>query len=294
MGAGGTGFLTGVSDVSGSSFGFAVAVKSADGSVWAWGENTAGELGNGTTTNSPTPVQVEGPGGVGFLTGVVKVAAGDRFVVALKTDGTVWAWGANGGSLGNNTTTAMETTPVQVVGANAVGFLTGIIAIGTHSFHTLALGADGTVFAWGNDPEGQLGNGITPPGGAFAIPYPVVVSTISGLSNKSSLSTGGEHSLAADPTSGKAWGWGWNVYGQLGDGTQIQRLTPSQVSAVTSFTEVAGGAWHSVGLGSDGSVWTWGANPYGQLGNGAIDGSFLPHPTPHAVSGVTAAQPQAC
>lgn len=88
-------------------------------------------------------------------------------------------------------------------------------------------------------------------------------------------------------------GWGWNPYGQVGDGTISQDvLTPSQVAAAVSFTEVAGGTWHSIGLGSDGSVWTWGYNYYDELGNG--QSAVNNNATPHAVSGVTAAQPQSC
>jgi YD repeat-containing protein len=294
MDAGGTGFLTGVSDVaegSGSNE-FGVAVKSADGSVWTWGYNLQGQLGNGTTTNSPTPVQVKGPGGVGFLTGVVKVAAGTRFVVALKSDGTVWAWGGNfDGELGINSAQLIETTPVQVTGPDGVGFLTGIIAIGSSSIHTLAVRSDGVVFAWGFAAFGQLGNGT--PTAAF-VRAPVAVSTISGLTNRPSVSTGAQHSLAADPTSGKAWGWGDNAYGQVGDGTEIEADTPSQVVAAASFTEVSGGEFHSVGLGSDGTVWTWGYNFYGQLGNGQSGLAANVNPIPHALSGVTAAQPKAC
>ncbi len=291
MDVGGVGYLTGVSDVAGGGFPFAVAVKSADGSVWSWGENVEGQLGNSTTTSSPTPIQVLGPGGVGYLTGVVKVAAGERHVVALKGDGTVWAWGRNTvGELGENATSAMETTPVQVTGPNGVGFLTGIIAIGTGGDHTLAVRADGTVFAWGNNFYGQLGIGTATP--SF-VPYPVAVSTLSGLTKNPSVSTGGEHSLAADPITGTAWGWGWNPYGQLGDAMQTGNvLTPSPVVAAVAFTEVAGGTWHSIGLGSDGSIWTWGYNYFGELGNGQM---FLTiNPIPHAVNGVTAAQPQSC
>jgi alpha-tubulin suppressor-like RCC1 family protein len=177
-----------------------------------------------------------------------------------------------------------------VTGPNGVGFLTGIIAIGTTGNHTLAVRSDGTVFAWGNNVYGQLGIGTTTPS---VVPYPVAVSTISGLTNKPSVSTGWEHSLAADPTTGKAWGWGWDPYGQVGDGTLSQDvLTPSLVAAPVSFTEVGAGTWHSVGLGSDGSIWTWGYNFYGELGNG--HSGLVYNNTPHAVSGVTAAQPQSC
>src|SRR5207302_5686964 len=105
-----------------------LAVKS-NATVWASGANFVGELGDGTTTESPTPVQVRGPGGTGFLTGVTKVAVGAFHSLALKADGTLWAWGSNGsGSLGNGTNTD-STTPVQVRGPGGSGFLAGVIAI---------------------------------------------------------------------------------------------------------------------------------------------------------------------
>jgi len=120
----------------------------------------------------------------------------------------------------------------------------------------------------------------------------VLVSTLPALTSNPSVTTGWEHSLAADPASGKAWGWGWNVYGQVGDGTNNQALTPSQVTAPVQFTEVAAGPWHSIGLGTDGSVWTWGYNFYGQLGNGSS--GVNNNPTPRFVNAMAAAQPQRC
>ena len=117
----------------------------ADGTVWSWGDNDYGELGDGTTTASTTPVQVSG------LANVIAVVAGDIHSVALEADGTVWTWGYNGqGQLGDGTTTT-RTSPVQVTDpGDASGYLTHVIAVAGGYYHTVALKDDGTVWAWGN------------------------------------------------------------------------------------------------------------------------------------------------
>ncbi|HEX8819499.1 MAG TPA: hypothetical protein VF794_06205, partial [Archangium sp.] len=122
---------------------------SLDGSVWAWGLNQSGQLGNGTTTQSTTPVRVVG------LDNVQSIASGDHHSLALKKDGTVWTWGYNShGQLGDGTTTN-RTTPVQVVG------LTNVVALSAKKEHSLAVKSDGTVWAWGNNDKGQLGDGTS-------------------------------------------------------------------------------------------------------------------------------------
>jgi alpha-tubulin suppressor-like RCC1 family protein len=153
----------GVSDVIdvAAGAGHTVALKK-DGTVWAWGDNDYGELGDGTQTLREAPVQVKGENGVGYLTGVIAVEAGETHVMALKGDGTVWAWGNNsGGQLGNGTAGEFEnkSTPVQVKGEGGAGFLTGVKDIAVGGLHSLALKNDGTVWAWGYDASGQLGNG---------------------------------------------------------------------------------------------------------------------------------------
>ena len=159
-----------------------LAVKS-DGTVWAWGYNNYGQLGNGyPSSSSNIPLRVS------ELTGAVAISAGYAHSLALKSDGTVWAWGFNGvGELGNGTTNTSSNVPVQV---SQVSGLTGVVAIGAGSDHNLAVKSDGTVWAWGFNDSGQLGNGTISSRGT---PVPVQVS---GLTGAVVIAAGSAHSLA--------------------------------------------------------------------------------------------------
>ena len=178
-----------------------LALKS-DGTVWAWGYNIYGQLGDGTTggpENKSVPVQVLN------LTGVVQVATGGIHSLAVKFDGTVWAWGWNGiGALGDGTTTDRN-TPVQVSG------ITGVVQVAGGGSHSLALKSDGTVWAWGSNQYGQLGDGSYPVSGAQSN-TPVKVSGLTGVVQIAS--EGLYHSLALK-SDGSVWAWGWNQYNQL-------------------------------------------------------------------------------
>jgi alpha-tubulin suppressor-like RCC1 family protein len=257
--------LTGVTAVA-SGFLHSLALRS-DGTVWAWGNNSNGQLGNGTTTGSLTPVQVSG------LSGVIAIAAGFDHSLALRTDGTVWAWGQNQyGQLGNGTTTN-SSTPVQVSG------LSGVTAIAAGVYRdSLALRTDGTVWAWGRNPYGQLGNGTTTDSST-----PVQVS---GLSGVTAIAAGALHSLALR-TDGTVWAWGGGYYGQLGNGTTTDTSTPVPVSGLSGATAIAGGFDHSLAVRTDGTVWAWGHNIEGQLGNGTTTDSSTPVQV-GGLSGVTA------
>jgi alpha-tubulin suppressor-like RCC1 family protein len=230
--------------------------------VATWGANSVGQLGNGTTTDSSTPVQVSG------LSGVTAIAGGHAYSLALRTDGTVWAWGHNeSGQLGNGTTTN-SSTPVQVSG------LSGVTAIAAGFQYGLALRSDGTVWAWGLNEFGELGNGTTTNSST-----PVQVS---GLSGATAIASGNHHSLALR-TDGTVWAWGHNLWGQLGNGTTADSWTPVQVSGLSSVSSIASGEHFSLALRTDGTVWAWGDGVFGELGDGAMTNSS----TPVQVSGLS-------
>ncbi|MHC4717972.1 MAG: RCC1 domain-containing protein, partial [Planctomycetota bacterium] len=245
VGPGGEGYLTGATAVAAGGW-HTVAVKS--GTVWAWGDNSHGQLGDGTETDSPTPVQVVGPGGLGFLGGVAAIVAGNWHTVALKADGTVWAWGANWACQLGDGTDIYSPTPVQVVDPGGVGYLTGVTAISAGVWHTVALKADGTVWAWGENVYGQLGDGGTT---RSSTPVQVVGPGGSGfLTGVTAIDAGGTHTVALKDD-GTVWAWGFNDDGELGDGTQTDSATPVQVVGpggsgyLTGVTAVAAGIDHT-------------------------------------------------
>jgi len=231
-----------------------------DGTVWTWGSNNRGALGDGTVTDSDTPLQVPG------LTNVIAVAGGGYHSLAVKNDGTVWAWGENYyGELGDGTTNTTgcwcNPSPVQVTG------LTGVIAVaGTGTEASLALKSDGTVWGWGADYSGQLGDGN--PG---VHPSPVQAS---GLTGVTSIACGFRGCIALK-NDGTVWGWGVNGYGAVGDGTTIERHTPTQAVGLSGIVAIAAaGGDHCLALRNDGTVLSWGYNYFGQLGEGTNGSAF--------------------
>ncbi len=231
-----------------------LALKS-DGTVWAWGSNTSGQVGNGTFTQAVyEPVQVAG------LSNVKAIAAGPTYSLAVKTDGTVWGWGANamgtppsggGGVLGSQSMSSTG-TPVQIAG------LSNVAAVAAGGYHVVALKGDGTLVAWGDNQYGQRGDG----GGASGS----TPRAVSGLSNVAAVAVGLEHALALK-SDGTVWAWGRNFSGAVGDGTTTNRSTPVQVGLGASATAIAAGIQHSGAVLADGSVRTWGSNSAGQLGD---------------------------
>lgn len=280
--------------------GFVYALKS-DGTVWAWGINSSGQLGDGTTIERTRPVQTNG------LTNVIGIAGGNFFGAAVKGDGTVWIWGETSsitGIFGTN-----HTTPIQVAG------IQDVTAIAAGAQHLLMLKSDKTLWSIGVNSRGELGDGSTT--------HRTTPVQVAGLSNVARIAAGEEFSLARKED-GTIWAWGINFNGQLGPGggsmdfsahpnavqvtglpagmTEIaagrsschavandgtiwtwgqnndvgQNPTPKQILNFNNVAAVSGGSNHNVALKTDGSVWTWGSNFDGALGDGTLDNRFAP------------------
>ncbi|MFC1742756.1 RCC1 domain-containing protein [Candidatus Riflebacteria bacterium] len=281
--------------------GHALCIKS-DKTIWAQGYNSNGQVGDGTKESRFDWVQVGVQGEVsvsikaatGALTDTIDTAAGYYHSLALKSDGTVWGWGDNNqyAQLGGGYTMSGgyaedQKLPVQV-GVGESGdvmrgsirarimtdpAITDVTAIAAGYYHSLALKSDGTVWSWGFNNYGQTGT----TGSGY---YRFFPSQISGISGLKAITAGKYHSLALK-SDGTVWAWGYNNYGQLGDGTYVNRNSPVQVgvqgeippssikagtSALTEITAIAAGEYHSLALKADGTVWSWGNGNYGQLG----------------------------
>ena len=244
-----------------------------NGMVWGFGYNGNGQLANGTTLSRSAPQQLS------HLTNVVQIAAGQYHTLALKGDRTLLASGWNGaGQLGDGTAGASRVAPVPVVGENGTGLLSNIVAIAAGHAHSLAADANGNVWAWGLNSDGQLGNGT------FASSNRPL--QVPGLTNVIAVAAGDRHSVALT-IDGTLWAWGNNDFGQLGNGTHESHSVPVQV-ALGQIGKIAAGAAHTLALQSNGSLWAWGANTFGQLGSGDNTSLSLPTLVPELEARVTA------
>lgn len=233
-----------------------------NGGILAWGYNSEGEIGDGTT-ESPrrTPVAVG-------LSDVIAVSRGAFHTLALTADGQVYAWGYGApGALGDGTSTS-HSSPAVVPG------LSNIVAIGAGHNFSVAVTASGRVYTWGDNAYGYLGDGST-----TSRPSPVLVP---GLTGVTSISVNNFHTLALR-SDGTVWAWGSNNFGGLGIGTQSQaQTTPVQVPGLPRMTGVAAGVGYSLALSTTGRVYAWGANQNGQLG----DGTTVNRTTPVVLTGI--------
>ena len=209
-----------------------------DGTVWAWGSNSRQQLAVGNVGQTATPLQVRGVQDQGYLEGIVAVAAGEIHSLALAQDGTVYAWGANShGQLGLGFADTTDYSPRPVPG------LGGVVAIASGYRYNLALKQDGTVWAWGFNASGQLGNGTVPSNSCSCDPTP---RQVGGLTGSTAIAAGERFALALH-ADGTVSGWGENGSEQLGGGDAIL-TTPRAVPGLQNVTAIGGGSSHSLAL----------------------------------------------
>ena len=218
-----------------------------DRSLWMWGENSCGELGDGTTESRNTLVKV--------MDDVVAVSLGDKYSGAIKADGSLWMWGNNFfGQLGDGTTKS-SSVPLKI--------MDDVISLSLGDRHSGAIKADGSLWMWGNNAYGKLGDGTLQNHNT-----PVKI-----MDDVASISLGNDHS-GAIKTDGSLWMWGWNHNGQLGNGTAEDSSIP--VKIMEGVTSVALGGAYSGAIKEDKSLWMWGSNKCGKLGNGTRQSSNVP------------------
>ena len=264
----------------------------SDGNAYAWGDNSDGQLGDGTTTERHAPVRVKTPDRKTYPDlpkdfTYMQVSAGGWHSLALGSDGNAYAWGDNSnGRLGDGTTGGYQTTPVRVKTPDRKTYPDlpkdfTYLQVSAGSNHSLALGSDGNAYTWGFNDAGRLGDGTTMDRHA-----PVRVKTPDRKTYPDlpkdftymQVSAGGWHSLAVG-SDGNAYTWGGNNQGQLGNNTSSNSYVPVRVRDPASptdaskglkATQVSAGGSHSLAVGSDGNAYAWGWNDNGQFGNDSI------------------------
>ena len=227
------------------------AIKT-DGTLWGWGGYVYGNTGNPGELGD---VHLSSPVQVGALTNWATIAKGDNNSLAIKTNGTLWAWGNNSyGRLGLNNTTQYS-SPKQV------GALTNWSSVSTTNYHTVAIKTDGTLWSWGRNNTGALGLGNTTD---YYSPKQVGGGTTWSAVTAFALTNSG--STRAIKTDGTMWSWGRNIYGTLGLDDITNRSDPTQVGNLTNWASISG----QTAIKTNGTMWAWGYNGNGDLGLGDI------------------------
>ena len=260
-----------------------------DGTLWSWGENGKGQLGDGTTANKSIPVRVqqktEAETFVDNRTKWKAVSAGGEHTVGLAEDGTLWTWGENGkGQLGDGTA-INKSIPVRIQQGG-----TTWKAVSAGEYYTVGIDIDGHLWSWGKNDKGQLGDGTKE---NKSIPVRVQKKTeeetfVDNTTKWKAVSAGGKHTVGID-SDGTLWSWGYNGNGQLGDGTiagiagtsipvRLQQKTEEGafVDNTTKWKAVSAGYNYTVGIDSDGTLWSWGRDDDGQLGDGTTANKSIP------------------
>lgn len=243
---------------SGSTHGNHSLMLMANGTVMACGMNTYGQLGNGTTTDSALPVQVKGPNGVGVLSNIIAIAAGDNHSLALSADGTIYSWGrGDKGQLGNGSWGNFSVPTLAL-------YVSNVFAIAAGGEHSLALGNQGILYSAGYNASGQLGHGDTQ--------NHIFFDVLDGFFYQTAVTAGGNHSMSLNGA-GQIYAWGSNYIGQLGLGDAADRHFPTLEPGTAAIGIAAAGS-HSMHVNAAGEVYVTGFNPFGELGLGDTQARF--------------------
>lgn len=242
---------------------FSVGIREG-GSLWAWGENSSGQLGVGDLSNRNIPTQIS------YATDWTSISAGVQHIVGIREDGSLWAWGSNAwgqlGRFGGQTLTRMGQVGIDTERING-NVLQNWENVSAGGYTTVGIQTDGSLWAWGLNHNGQLGDGTTT--GRY------VPTRIGDATDWAIVSTGGNHTVGIR-ADGSLWAWGRNIEGQLGDGTNTNRNTPTRIGDNTDWVNISVGNHHTVGIRADGSLWAWGSNGLGQLGDGTSENRNVP------------------
>ena len=220
-----------------------LAIKS-DGSLWAWGDNGYGQLGDSSYFDRYYPAQV------GTATDWKSISCGWYYSIDIKTDGTIWVWGVT-----------YQNYPVQVDTA------TNWKEVSAGWFAIMAIKTDGTLWAWGDNTYGQFGTTMP---ASSAVPVQV------GIDNDWAHVASGAFMSAAIKANGSLWTWGGNTFGELGDSTTSPRSTPIPLSSAIGWKKVSSGKEYNLAIKADGTLWAWGRNNQGQLGNNTQINQYYP------------------
>lgn len=229
-----------------------LAIKN-DGTLWAWGKNYFGQLGDNTNIDKIIPTQI------GTENNWIKIFASYERSFAIKSNGTLWAWGWNNLSQLGNGNNVNQSLPIQI------GTDTNWVDISGGLNHGIGLKSDGTIWTWGANSNGELGDGTN-----VNKNNPVKVGT---ANNWESITSGDNHCLAIK-TDGTLWAWGFNTFGQLGNGATSNINQPVQIGTANNWLKVKAGSNHTIAIKTDGTLWAWGSNSNGELGNGTYGSSF--------------------
>ncbi|QQG35813.1 MAG: DUF1566 domain-containing protein [Micavibrio aeruginosavorus] len=228
-----------------------------DDTVWCWGNNGNGQLGDNSTTQRLIPTAINGGGSWR------KISAGSSHTCGIKSDDTLWCWGYNGqGQLGDNSTT-QRLIPTSVDGGGSWK----TVSASTFLYHTCGIKSDDTLWCWGYNSQGQLGDNSTT--------QRLIPTAINGGGSWKTINTGSQHSCGtkSDDTT---WCWGLNISGQLGDNSTTQRLIPTAINGGGSWKAVFTGNSYTCGIRSDNTAWCWGYNGQGQLGDNSTTQRVVP------------------